>query len=280
MSSVKIRNLIRQKFDSLSSKEKLVAQYVLDNYQQSMLLSSSELAEMAGVSDTTVVRFAKSLGFSGFLQYRNTIKKEYVPTQKVYASLAVLEEERTSSSSLLDWYTGALLSDISGFVKNMPVDKINQMAHEVLNCDKLYLFGIGSDSTVVQFLNNYLPLLGIQCVLVTEEGLALKEKLFLMSNNDCMLMSAYPTLGPDDYWAAAYAKQKNAKVILLSDSDITARRLQADISVSIEDGPETFFNSYVIQMIFCNALLLQIYELDKESCTKSMKAYQDMLSER
>lgn len=91
-------------------------------------------------------------------------------------------------------------------------------------------------------------------------------------------MSVYPTLQDDEYWTAAFAKQRKATLITVSDTEITARKLQADISISFHEQAETFFNSYVLQMIFSNALLLRLYEKNKDAASESLKEYENMLS--
>ena len=63
-----MKQCIKEKYDTLSMQEKKVAKYIIDNYQQSILLSSAELAQQSGVSNTAVIRFAKALGFHGFLE--------------------------------------------------------------------------------------------------------------------------------------------------------------------------------------------------------------------
>lgn len=99
-----------------------------------------------------------------------------------------------------------------------------------------------------------------------------------MNESDCLLMSVYPTLQDDEYWTAAFAKQRKATLITVSDTEITARKLQADISISFHEQAETFFNSYVLQMIFSNALLLRLYEKNKDAASESLKEYENMLS--
>lgn len=53
-----MKQRIKENYDTLSSQEKKVAKFIIDNYQQSILLSSSELAQQSGVSNTAVIRFA------------------------------------------------------------------------------------------------------------------------------------------------------------------------------------------------------------------------------
>lgn len=277
MSEKTIRNRIKENYEAFSAKELRVAEYVMENYQQSMLLSSTELAAAAGVSDTTVVRFAKSLGFSGFLQYRNQIKKEYVPTQKVYASLSSLADEQKNEEALIPWYFHGLLKNCNDFFNQIPENEIEKMVRLMKEAETVYLFGIGSDVVIAHFLENYLRLMGIRCIGITEEGLAMKEKFFAMKEHDCLFMSAYPTLEQSDYWVCDYVKRKNAKLLLLTDSELTAHKLNADVSINVKETLDTFFNSYVLSMGVCNAILLKMYELYPTDVSESMKSYQDMM---
>ena len=91
MESKSIKQQIKDCYQQLSPVCQKVARFVIDNYQQTMLLGSVELAEAANVSHTAVIRFAKALGFSGFLEYKNQLKKEYITTQKVYTSLKSMQ---------------------------------------------------------------------------------------------------------------------------------------------------------------------------------------------
>ncbi|MGL5257587.1 MAG: MurR/RpiR family transcriptional regulator [Proteocatella sp.] len=276
MTEATMKQRIKDKYEQLSNKEKIVAKYIIDNYQQSMLLSSTELAKISGVSDTAVVRFAKSLGFKGFFEYKNCIKKEYISTQKVYSSLSLLDKD--SEGKVLNVYFKSLMGDMNNFINKIDDETLSRVSKTIMNAKKLYIVGFGSDEVVVAYLKNYLNLMGVHCIPISEEGLALKEKIFQLDKDDVVLMSAYPTLMDSEKWVAEYVKSKNAKMILITDSEITAKLLEVPEYVAFYETADNFFNSYVLQMAYCNALLLRIYELYPEKTTKSMKNYHDMLS--
>lgn len=277
MNEETMKQRIRDKHDDLSAKEKIVAKYIIDNYQQSMLLSSGELADLAGVSDTAVVRFAKALGFRGFLEYKNTIKKEYVPTQKVYSSLALIDHD--SEGKIVNRYLETLPEEIHRFSDHLDRNALSEMATQIMQARTLYLVGFGSDEVVVTFLKNYLNLMGVHCIPVCEEGLTMREKLFHLSSEDVVFLSVFPTMMESEVWVADFARKREARLLLLTDSEITARHLKSDLFLAFNESADNFFNSYVLQMACCNALLLQIYELYTEETTSEMKRYEEMLSE-
>ena len=272
-----MKQRIKERYDQLSEKEKKVAKYIIDHYQQSMLLSSAELAQQSGVSNTAVVRFAKDMGYSGFIEYKKAWRKEYVPVQKVYASLPLME--RGKEGDYLHNYFRSLLRDITGFIDSIDVTILTRMADQIMKSKRLYLVGFGSDEVVVSFLKNYLNLMGIQCIPVVEEGLALREKLFLMDSNDTVFMAAYPTLMESEVWVGKFAKSRGATLLVISDSEITAKQVGADIYAAFYESTDNFFNSYVLPMAFCNALLLHIFEGYPKQITRSMERYEGILYE-
>ena len=54
----------------LTSAEKKVADYVIIHQKDNQYMSISELAEACGVAEATVSRFARRLGFKGFIAFK------------------------------------------------------------------------------------------------------------------------------------------------------------------------------------------------------------------
>ena len=277
METKSIKQLIKDNYNQLSPVCQKVACFVIDNYQQTMLLGSAELAEAANVSHTAVIRFAKSLGFSGFLEYRNELKKEYITTQKVYVSLENMHPD--SEGRYLNEYFSTVRRDLDAFVSSFNKNVLDYFCHALLDADTVYIMGVGSDEIVTDFLTNYLNVMGIKTIPVYQEGLALRERLFLITEKDVLFLTAFPTTMADEYWATGYAHERGAKVLILTDSEITARNLHADSYALVREHSDIFFNSYVLPMLFCNTLILHLYELEQERTSESMKAYHEMLSE-
>ncbi len=61
---------IRQNYDEIFAAEKKVADYILKAPENTVRINVSELAELSGASDATVIRFCKHLGYKGFYQMK------------------------------------------------------------------------------------------------------------------------------------------------------------------------------------------------------------------
>lgn len=58
--------IIHNKFPKLSKGQKLISEYILKNYDKAAFMTAAKLGNSVGVSESTVVRFAIELGFSGY----------------------------------------------------------------------------------------------------------------------------------------------------------------------------------------------------------------------
>lgn len=53
-----------------TKKERLIADYVLSHFRDICFMTSTELAEAVELSHSSVMRFTKDLGFSGYTEFQ------------------------------------------------------------------------------------------------------------------------------------------------------------------------------------------------------------------
>ncbi len=273
-----IKTIIINNFEKFSPQGKKIAKYVVDNYFLIISLSINELASNASVSDTAVVRFAKELGFHGYLEFKNALKVEQALVRSPYESLTYFSSSR--EGEFIPRYLEGVQKDIKHFLDHLDYKKIDIIADKLLQAHCVYLVGFGSDSTAALFLNNYLPLIGIPCVMVTEEGMLLRDRVFNLRPDDVMLLTCMPAMLNEERWLSTYCKSVGAYLITVTDSEITANTLNSDIFIICAESTETFYNSYVLHMLLFNTLLMTINEHDPSRVMKNLKKYKDMISEK
>ena len=65
--------LIQLNFSKLSKSQKLIAEYIMANYDKAAFMTAAKLGEVVGVSESTVVRFANTLGYDGYRDLQNDL---------------------------------------------------------------------------------------------------------------------------------------------------------------------------------------------------------------
>ena len=74
----KIGFLIRIKENSaeLTEKQVEIADYIIRHYDRAAFLTAARLASQVGVSESTVIRFAVSLGYRGYPEFQQLPRQE------------------------------------------------------------------------------------------------------------------------------------------------------------------------------------------------------------
>ena len=67
---------IRQTYPTLTAVERRVADYILENGEEVVLMPIADLAKNVGVAKSAVVRCAKSLGFEGYAELKIALTSE------------------------------------------------------------------------------------------------------------------------------------------------------------------------------------------------------------
>ena len=254
--SDKLYDKIIDKLDSFSSGQQKVAKYIVDNYSEIPAMSCKELAGHSHVSSSMVVRFAKHIGCSGFLQMRDQIRSELGNFRRPY-SISLSMPEKVDDN-LIGQYLQKIGNDIKVFTQDMDLKLIEKLASDIAGADTVYLFGIGGDRIIVQYLSNYFPLLGIKTAAIFEEGLGMKQKIMNMTPDDFLIVASFPNVQRDEFWITDFARKNGTGVFLITDSDITARYHGISNYIKVKNSLNTFYNSCILSMYFCDILLMKL----------------------
>ena len=63
-----------QRYESMTDVEKKIYHYIMDNTLAVSLKPISQVASDLSISKTSLMRFAKGLGFQGYSQFKKTLK--------------------------------------------------------------------------------------------------------------------------------------------------------------------------------------------------------------
>lgn len=122
-----MEELIQKKFDILNENDLQIWAYIVRHKEQCKQISIQQLAVFCHVSHTTILRFAKKLGFSGYSEMRSFLKWE--------DKAEILYEEKD-----MDRNANSFIANIRRF-EDMDMDKVCQM---IESASRIYTQGSGS----------------------------------------------------------------------------------------------------------------------------------------
>ncbi|MCC5464719.1 MurR/RpiR family transcriptional regulator [Pelosinus baikalensis] len=262
---------LKENYNKLTGSQKNIGQYVLDNYKEIAFMSAIELGEKVGVSDATIIRFARSIGYSGFAELRKQIREGIKNFDPPHKRLSQSVDDLHNDNDLISQVGKKDLKNLEEFLVNFDMDKINQAVDEIYKANIIYLIGAGSSGVLIDFLALHLRRMGFRVLALSEGGVASIEKIIPITENDLLIACSFPRYSKITFGAIDFAKQKAAKILSITDSYFSTMSMNSDIVFSLKIDNSTFFNSYVVPMELCNVLTMSILERNKEKIYVTLK---------
>lgn len=132
--------------DEMGPGEKKIADYILENTEEIIGISVSELSKRCGSGDATVVRFSKRLGFSGYQALKIGIAGEI-------NSASSVGEEISYEDTCFEIFKKRI-NDISVALANtesvLNPDDLEKVANMIMQADRIVVFGLGNSAAIAQ----------------------------------------------------------------------------------------------------------------------------------
>lgn len=151
---------IHKQYESLTAAEKRIADYVLLHPTQTLSLSAQALAQKADTAASAVVRFCKSLGYSGYTDFKVRLAVEL--SRKQPASYMTGVEPEDDDSQVLEKIMTADIKALQDTLSHMDRKAFAAVAELLSDAPSIHVYGIGTSAGLVGELQHRLMLLGIR----------------------------------------------------------------------------------------------------------------------
>jgi len=269
---------IQIKFPRLSKGQKLIAEYILKHYDKAAFMTAAKLGISVGVSESTVVRFANELGFSGYPKLQKAlqelIKNKLTTVQRIELSNDFMTQENALK--------GVLKADMENI--RATLEKINHQTFEdivnsLFKARKIYIIGLRSSSALAEFLAFYLNLI-LDNVKVVAYGVSdIFEQMLNVDEKDIVIGIGFPRYTTRTIEALAFAKSKNANVIAITDSLLSPLAAKADYTLIAQSNMASFVDSLVAPLSVINALIIAVGLREKEKISRTFSTLEEIWEE-
>lgn len=132
---------IRSEYASLPPSEKKVADFVLDNPDKIIYLSVSELADEVHVSDSTIIRFCKNVGFNGYQEFKLFVAQDLVvPIENINEDIQMDDDLETVVNKIGFTNKKAIEETLS--ITNL--EALQEAIDVIVKARKLEFYGVGA----------------------------------------------------------------------------------------------------------------------------------------
>ncbi len=249
---------ITNEMQGFSKGQRRIASYILEHYDEAAFMTAYRLGETVGVSESTVVRFATELGFSGYPQLQKAVQK-LIRSKLTSVQRVEVSRSRMQDDEVLENVLSYDMANIRQTLEEMPNAVFNEAVEALVNARHVYVFGAGSCSALAQFTAFYLKLLLPDIRLINTSNVTeVLEELYSIGEQDTLLVISFPRYSARSVKAAHFAHSRGAKVIAITDSILSpVAELSSSLLLAHSDLP-TIVDSLVAPLSVINALLVAI----------------------
>ncbi|WP_448951788.1 MurR/RpiR family transcriptional regulator [Labrys neptuniae] len=238
---------LADRIDQLPKRLRQVANFANDHPDEIALGTAASIAENAGVQASTLVRFAKTLGYSGFsdLQqvFRTRLKQSFPDYRQRVALLRSEPNEGTLSGPLLNGFADAATLSIERLLASADPGRIDAAIELLAGADIIHLVAARRLFPVAAYLAYAFGNLGQRCALVDHVGQLGKEQIALAGPKDVVLAISYTPYSPDTIELATLAHRRGNAIVAITDSPASPLARLARIRLDVEEADHGAFRS-------------------------------------
>ena len=261
-----LMRLIQSKFPRLSKGQKLIAEYILKSYDKAAFMTAAKLGVSVGVSESTVVRFANELGFSGYPKLQKALQ-ELIKNKLTTVQRLELSNDYVSEGYALKGVLKADMENIRTTLEKINYNTFEEVVNKIFEAKRIYIIGLRSSTALSEFLGFYLNII-LQNVKTVGNGISdIFEQMINLEEGDLVIGIGFPRYASRTIDALAFAQDRGAKVVAITDSLLSPLAAKADYSLIAQSNMASFVDSLVAPLSVINALIIAVGMREKESIT-------------
>ena len=228
------KNEVLSKIESMmpffSIKEKKLARFIVEHSTDISTMSTQALASICHVSEPTLIRFTRKLGYSGYREFKLKLTAEYMadPISQTLINMET-EDEPLNIYNKLASFT---ISSINGTSTTLDPEVLKKAVDTIYsahqNNKQIFLSGMGVSSLMAESFQVKLMRLGINSLFFSDIHLRLEACTNLKSGD---LFICFSALGSsrENYEMIDIAKEKGATILSITQFGCTKLANKSDI---------------------------------------------------
>ena len=247
---------IQSELPGFSKGQKQIARFILEHYDKAAFMTASRLGVTVGVSESTVVRFATELGYDGYPHLQRALQ-EMIRNKLTSVQRMEVAGDRMGGRDVLQTVLHADTDMIRVTLDEIDRDAFQGAVDALMGAKRIYILGVRSSSALASFLGFYFNLLFENVTLVHTNSVSeIFEQVLRVGPGDVLFGISFPRYSKRTLSAMKYARDRGARVIALTDSQLSPLARVADHVLLARSDMASFVDSLVAPLSVINALIV------------------------
>ena len=258
----------------LSKSHRRIADYLTQHYDKAVYMTASKLGEVNGVSESTVVRFAIAMGYSGYPELQKSLQElvrhRLTATQRFEMSTDIGDKE------VLTTVLKADMQNIRSTIEGVNGQAFLDAVHAINQARRIYILGLRSAAPLAEFAGYYLHYIFDDGRVIAAGSTDVFEAISRIQPEDVLLGISFPRYSSRTIEAMTFARSRQAQVIGITDGPMSPLHDAADICLSVRTDMASFVDSMAAPMSMINALIVALGLRNRDVLAERFKQLEEV----
>jgi DNA-binding MurR/RpiR family transcriptional regulator len=271
--------LLQKAAESFSKGQRRIAQYMMEEYDKAAFMTAAKLGKTVGVSESTVVRFAVSLGFDGYPAMQKAMQ-EMVLNRLTSVQRLEVASDRMGDQDIVSMVLQSDMDKLRRTEETLSREDFSRAVDAIVAAKRVYIMGVRSASPLANFLGYYLRYLSDNVQIVTASGASeMFERIVGVNDEDAVIAFSFPRYSKTTVKGVRYCASAGATVIGLTDSKLSPLAQECDIVLLAKSDMVSLVDSLVAPLSVVNALIVGVTAKRSVELARRLDALENIWSD-
>lgn len=261
---------------NLSPIHRKIGNYILTQYDSIAFSTLSELAEKINVSTTSVIRFSRVIGYSGYSEMQGDIRKN------VIEKVTLPKRFKTHPVKGNHNFVSTLRNDISNLeqtIKIMPAETLENVIQSILHSDTVYIVGLRTSFSLAHLFSIMLSQIRCHVRLVQGIGDTFPEEMMNIGSSDLFIAFVFPRYFSLTLNILKAAKKAGATITIISSQSFLPVKKYADYILPCCIEGIAYKDSFIAPLSLINYFTMEVAARERETSYENLQKVEQLFNE-
>lgn len=262
---------IQAQFKTFTVSQQKIAEYLTQRMEEAFLLNATELAQKVDVSEATITRFIKGLGFSGFSEFKRDMGRHVLRGLSSTEKLAESAETLAPSESILSEILRGDIDNIRSITAEISDEQFEKAVEKLSSAWSIYVLGLRASHALALYLSFNLRFF-LKSVSLLKPGIGdLPEQVIDSRSGDVLIAISFKRYTREVIDIAKKIKKRGVYLIAITNAPLSPLGQLADMGLIVKTEIPAYIESFTAPMSLLNALIAAIALKKKKTAVPALK---------
>jgi DNA-binding MurR/RpiR family transcriptional regulator len=277
---------IRGGFLNFSPKNMALANFVVQNYQRVAFMTARQLAQKCDVSESTVMRFVTSLGYTGYPDFLRTLqgivnceltaveRLEITPQDKKGRPKRIGTERLVRKTILTE------IENLKRLYDHFSEEDFDRAVEEIIKAKHIVIVGLRVSSSLAIYFGYLLKKVKEAVTIITQGGSTVYDLLGSLDRDSLIIALGFRRYPNELIEVLRYCKNRGLKILAVTDSIVSPVAALADMIQVVEYEGESFVDTFAAPICLINGLIAETAMKDKKKSLNMLDKLEKIAEEQ